>query len=158
MLASPPRSADIVRDVISASGGLGESWCLDDVDAIRVGDLLFVIEVDDLGWMVTAYRIDGGEADPFAVLVAETGNPVRALATWLRAAAGPMIWKRVKPGVYRSGGYLVGQLETDEWFAEGPGVDRCFDHKQDAQAACAAARRYFAPLPAGATRHQGAVV
>ena len=37
-----------MRDAISASGGLGEPWCLDGANAVRVGDLLFVIEVDDL--------------------------------------------------------------------------------------------------------------
>ena len=99
-----------------------------------------VIEVDDLGWLVTGYVIDGEEADPVEVLAAEHGDPVRALTAWLRTAAGPMAWQRIEPGVYRSGSYLVGQLPTGEWFAEGPGVDRCFDHKHDAQAACAAAR------------------
>ena len=69
-----------------------------------------------------------------------------------------MAWKRVKPGLCRSGGYLVGQLDTGEWFAEGPGVDRCFDYKRDAQAACAAARSYTAPLPASVRRRRGAVV
>jgi len=157
-LATPLRSAEIVRDAIKASGGLGEPWYLDGVNAARVGNLLFVIDVDDLGWVVTAYVIDGGEADPVAVLAAENGNPVRALTSWLRAAAGPMPWQRVKPGVYRSGAYLVGQLDTGEWFAEGPGVDRCFDHKHDAQAACAAARSYTATLPASARRRQGAAV
>ena len=142
------RSAEIVRDAINASGGLGEPWCLDSVNAVRVGNLMLEIEVDDLGWVVTAYLINAGEADPVSVLAAENGDPVRALTAWLRAAAGPMDWKRVKPGLYRSGGYLVGQLDTGEWFAEGPGVDRCFDHKHDAQAACAAARNYTAPLPA----------
>jgi len=136
-------AAEIVRDGIGASGGLGEPWCLDGASAVRSGDLLFVIEVDDLGWVMTAYQIDGGEAAPIAVLADETGNnPVRVLAGWLRNAAGPMTWKRVKPGLYRSGGYLVGQLDTGEWFAEGPGVDQCFDHKHDAQAACTAARSF----------------
>lgn len=153
-----PRSAEIVRDAISASGGLGEPWCLDGVNAVRIGNLLIVIDVDDLGWVLTAYVIDGGEATLVAVLAAEDGDPVRALTGWLRAAAGPMVWKRVTPGVYRSGGYLVGQLETGEWFAEGPGVDRCFDHKHDAQAACAAARSNTAPLPASARRRQGTTV
>ena len=136
------RAGGIVRDAISSSGGLGEPWCLDDDDAsaVRVGDLLLEMDVDDLGWMVTAYVIDGGEAAPVSVLAGESGNPVRALAGCLRNAAGPMAWNRVKQGLYRSGGYLVGQLDTGEWFAEGPGVDRCFDHKHDAQAACAAAR------------------
>ena len=141
-MAVPPRPADIVRDAISASGVPGEPWHLDGMNAVRVGSLLLVIDVDDLGWMVTAYVIDSGEAEPAEVLAAENGNPVSALTAWLRAAAGPMDWKRVKPGVYRSGGYLVGQLDTGEWFAEGPGVDRCFDHKTDAQAACAAARTH----------------
>lgn len=60
-------------------------------------------------------------------------------------------WKRIKPGQYRFGAYLVGQLDTGEWFAEGPGVDRCFDHKSEAQAACAAARNHVAP-PATSAR------
>lgn len=155
----PPRAAEIVSDAISASGGLGEPWCLDGVNAVRVGDLLFVIEVDDIGWMLTAYLIDGGEADPVAVLAAESNrNPARALTGWLRNAAGPMAWNRIKPGLYRSGGYFVGQLDTGEWFAEGPGVDRCFDHKHDAQAACAAARRYPATTPASAKRGRRAEV
>ena len=150
--AKPPRAAEVVRDAITASNGIGEPWCLDGADAVRVDNLLFVIDVDDLGWVVTAYVIDGGEADAVAVLAAENGDPVRALTAWLRAAAGPMVWKRVKPGLYRCGGYLVGQLVTGEWFAEGPAVDRCFDHKHDAQAACAAARDYTAALSASAGR------
>ena len=147
-LAQPRRAAEIVRDAIGAGDGIGEPWCLDGLNAVRVGNLLLVIDVDDLGWVVTAYVIDGGEADAVAVLAAENGDPVRALTAWLRAAAGPMAWTRVKPGVYRSGGYLVGQLGTGEWYAEGPAVDRCFDHKHDAQAACAAARDHTAALPA----------
>lgn len=139
-------AAGIVRDAISSSGGLGEPWCLDDANAVRVGDLLLVIDVDDLGWMVTAHVVDAGEATAVSVLAGETGDPVRALAGFLRNAAGPMAWKRVTQGLYRSGGYLVGQLDTGEWFAEGPGVDRCFDHKHDAQAACAAARMYITDL------------
>ncbi|TXH32970.1 MAG: hypothetical protein E6Q98_23425 [Rhodospirillaceae bacterium] len=146
--ALPTSAAGIVRDALSASGDLGEPWCLDGVNAVRAGDLLFVIEVDDLGWMVTAYVIACGEAAPVAVLAEENGNPVRALTDWLRNAAGLMAWKRAKPGLYRAGGYLVGQLDTGGWFAEGPGVDRCFDHKHDAQAACAAARRYTTQPPA----------
>lgn len=111
---------------------------------MRVGNLFLEIESDDLGWMVTSYVIDGGEAAPVAVLAGEGGDPVRAVAGLLRNAAGPMAWKRVAQGQYRSGDYLVGQLDTGEWFAEGPGVDRCFDHKHDAQAACAAARSHTA--------------
>ena len=130
----------IVRDAIRASGGLGEPWSLDGENAVRVGDLLFVIEVDDLGWMLTAYAIAGGEATAVSVLAEQNGNPVRALTDSLRSAAGPMAWTRVKPGLYRCGRYLVGQLDTGEWFADGPGVDRCFDHKHDAQAACGVAR------------------
>lgn len=137
--------AKIVREAISASGGFGEVWRLDDADAVRVGNLLLEIDADDLGWVMTAYMIDGGEAALVGVQAAENGNPVRALAAWVRDAAGPMAWERVKPGMYRSGSYLVGQLDTDEWFAEGPGVDRCFDHKHEAQAACAAARSYTTP-------------
>lgn len=148
MLPRPPlltRAVDIVHEAINASGGIGEPWILDGVNAVRVGNFLLAIDTDDLGWMVTAYAIDGGDAAPIAVLAAEGGDPVGALTGWLRKAAGPMAWKRVKPGLYRCGGYRVGQLDTGEWFAEGPGVDRCFDHKHDAQAACAATRSYTTP-------------
>lgn len=131
-----------MNEAISASGGFGEPWCLDDVNAVRVGNLLLEVDNDDLGWVVTAYAIEDGEATPVAVRAGDSGTPVRPLAAWLRNSAGPMIWKRVGAGLYSSGGYLVGQLGTGEWFAEGPGVDRCFDHKLDAQAACAAARCY----------------
>lgn len=141
-LAGIPRSVDIVRDAVKASGGLGEPWCVDGDGAIRVGNLMLVIEMDDLGWMMMAYAIDGAEADFRSVVAAESGNPVRVLTDWLRAAAGTMSWKRVESGVYSSGGYVVGRLDTGEWFAEGPGVDQCFDHKNDAQAACAAARSH----------------
>lgn len=133
-------AAHIVRDAIDASGGLGEPWHLDGANAVRLGDLLFTIDTDDLGWMATVYVIDGDVADPVAVRASETANPVRELAGWLQNTAGPMVWKRIEPGLYRSGEYLVGQLGTGEWFAEGPGVDRCFDHKTDAQTACATAR------------------
>ena len=143
----PTRAAEIVRDAISASGGLGEPWSLDGDNAVRVGNLLLEVDVDDLGWMLTAYAIDGGEADPVAVLTESDGNPVRALTAWLRNVAGPMSWRRVEPGQYRCGGYLVGLLDTGEWFAEGPRVDRCFDHKHDAQAACDSARRYIPSPP-----------
>lgn len=125
---------------MEASGGLGELWHVDGADAVRVGDLLFVVDAGGPGWLATVYVIDGDEADPVAVRASETANPVRELADWLRNAAGPMVWKRITPGLYRSGEYLVGQLGTGEWFAEGPGVDRCFDHKVDAQTACATAR------------------
>lgn len=144
-----------VRDAVNASGGLGEPWCVDGDHAIRVGNLMLVIEMDDLGWVVMAYTIDGTEADLFAVVAAENGNPARVVTDWLRAAGGAMSWKRVKPGVYSSGGYLVGRLDTGEWFAEGPGVDRCFDHKNDAQAACAAARSLIPPLPVNPGRRRG---
>ncbi|GFG82384.1 hypothetical protein MPRG_56600 [Mycobacterium paragordonae] len=136
------RSADIVRRAVKASGGLGEPWCVDGDGAIRVGNLMLVIEMDDLGWMVMAYTIDGAEADFCSVVAAESGSPVRVLIDWLRAAAGTMSWKRIEPGVYGSGLYVVGRLDTGEWFAEGPGVDQCFDNKNDAQAACAAARSH----------------
>lgn len=152
--AATCRSVDIVRHAVKASGGLGETWCVDGDDAIRVGNLMLVIEMDDLGWIVTAYTIDGAEADLFAVVAAENGNPVRVVTDWLRAAAGTMSWKRVEPGVYSSGGYVVGRLDTGEWFAEGPGVDQCFDHKNDAQAACAAARSHGTPLPASTGRRR----
>ncbi|ULN52877.1 hypothetical protein [Mycolicibacillus parakoreensis] len=138
--ASSPSTSRIVRDAIKASGGVGEPWHVDGANAVRLGDLLLVIDADDLGWMATVYVIDGDEADPVAVRASETANPVRELAGWLQNAAGPMIWKRIKAGLYRSGEYLVGQLGTGEWFAEGPGVDRCFDHKNEAQTACATAR------------------
>jgi hypothetical protein len=151
----PAGPAEIVRDAISVSGGLGEPWYLDGVNAVRVGNLMLEIDVDELGWVITAYAIDGGEADPAGVQAAENGDPVRPLADWLRAAAGPMTWKRVSPGVYRSGRYLVGQLGTGEWFAEGPGVDRCFDHKHEAQAACAAARHHSAPPSASSAGRVG---
>ncbi len=131
---------DLVHKAIHASGGLGEPWWLDGINAVRVGNRLLEIDTDDLGWVVTAYVIDDGEATAVAVRADESGNPLRTITDWLRNTAGPMNWTRIKSGLYRSGGYLVGQLETGEWFAEGPGVDRCFDHKHDAQAACAAAR------------------
>jgi hypothetical protein len=148
MSRTPPeiRAADIVLDAIAASGGLGEPWWLDGMNAVRVGNLLIDVDADDLGWMMTAYAIDAGEAAPVAVLADDSGNPVRALTGWLRTTAGAMSWTRVRQGLYRSGDYLVGQLDTGEWFAEGPGVDRCFDHKHDAQAACAAARSGTAPV------------
>jgi hypothetical protein len=138
----------IVRAAIAASGGIGEPWCLDGANAVRVGNLLLEIEVDDLGWMLTAYVVDGDEAVLVSVLARENGTPVRALTDRLRDAAGPMAWKRAGPSQYRCGGYLVGQLDTGEWFAEGPGVDRCFDHKHEAQAACGAARSYLTVDPA----------
>lgn len=140
--ARDARAVDIVDEAIRASGGIGEAWSLDGVAAVRVGNVLLEVDTDDLGWVLTSYVIDGDEAAPDAVLAGETGNPVRALAGWLRTAGGPMAWKRVGQGLYGSGRYLVGQLSTGEWFAEGPGVDRCFDHKHDAQAACAAARSH----------------
>jgi hypothetical protein len=143
----PTTAADIVHAAITGSGGLGEPWCLDGLNAVRVGNLLLEVDIDDLGWMVTVYAIDGGEATVVSVLAEQNDTPVKALTIWLRGAAGPMAWKRLRPGVYGCGGYIVGQLDTGEWFAEGPGVDRCFDHKGDAQAACAAARSYTTPAP-----------
>jgi hypothetical protein len=145
--AAAPGVEAMVRDAIRASGGIGEPWCLDGVNAVRVGNLLLEVDADDLGWMVTGYAVEGAEAVPFSVLAREHGDPVRALADWLRSAAGPMAWKRVTAGLYRSGEYLVGQLDTGEWFAEGPGVDRCFDHKHDAQAACGSARSHLLAPP-----------
>jgi hypothetical protein len=145
--ALPPDAEVIVRAAITASGGIGEPWCLDGLNAVRVGNLLLEVEMDDLGWMVTTYVVDGDEAAPVSVLALDNGTPVRAITDRLRNAAGPMAWKRVAPGRYRCGGYLVGQLDTGEWFAEGPGVDRCFDHKHDAQAACGAARSYVTVNP-----------
>jgi len=134
------RSADIVNQAIGASGGLGEPWWLEGVNAVRVGNRLLEIDIGDLGWMVTFYVIENGEATAVGVRSDESGNPLQAITEWLRTTAGPMHWRRIEPGLYRCGGYLVGQLGTGEWFAEGPGVDRCFDHKRHAQAACAAAR------------------
>lgn len=103
-------------------------------NAVRVGDVLLEIDTDDLGWTITAYVIAGAQATAVMVLAGENANPVRAITGLLRHVAGPMAWERVTPGLYRCGRYLVGQLDTGEWFAEGPGVDRCFDHKRDAQA------------------------
>ena len=56
----PTRAVDIVHEAINASGGLGEPWILDGVNAVRAGNLLLAIETDDVGWMATAYVIDGG--------------------------------------------------------------------------------------------------
>lgn len=139
------RADEMVQKAIESSGGLGEPWDVDGLNAVRVGNLLLEVDVDDLGWLVTAYLIDGADATPVAVLAGENADPVRALAAWLRSAAGPMNWKRVKPGLYRSGKYLVGQLDTGEWFAEGPGVDQCYDHKHQAQAGCDQARTRVGP-------------
>lgn len=47
-----------------------------------------------------------------------------------------MRWRRVRPGVYVSGAYEVGQMECGEWYADGPGVDAAYPSKAHAQAAC----------------------
>lgn len=141
-------AADIVRAAIRASGGLGDAWCsgaeVRQPDAVRVGNRIAVIETDgdNLGWLMTTYAVSGddAEATPIAVIAGEKRGAVRTLTSWLRTTAGPMAWKRVRPGLYMSGAYLVGQLDTGEWFAEGPGVDQAFDDKARAQRACDAAR------------------
>ena len=140
-------AADIVRAAIRTSGGLGDAWCSGaDVrrpDAVRVGDRIVVVETDgdDLGWLMTTYAVSGhgDEATPIAVIAGES-DAVRTLTSWLCTTAGPMVWKRVRPGLYGSGAYVVGHLDTGEWFAEGPGVDQAFDDKAQAQRACDAAR------------------
>ena len=147
------RAAEIVHRAIAASGGLGEPWCCGGdqwPDAVRVGNRLMVVETDSdtygtpacLGWSITVYAVpdDGGAAAPVAVLAEDNGDAVRTLASLIRQAGRPLIWRRVRPGLYRAGQYLVGQLDTGEWFAEGPGVDQCFDHKTVAQEACDRAR------------------
>lgn len=140
-------AADIVRAAIRTSGGLGDAWCsgadVRQPDAVRVGNRIVVVEADgvDLGWLMTTYAVsdDGAEATPIAVIAGEIGA-VRTLTSWLRRTAGPMARKRVRPGLYSSGAYFVGQLDTGEWFAEGPGVDQAFDDKARAQRACDATR------------------
>jgi hypothetical protein len=149
------RAAQIVRRAIAASGGLGEPWrcgCDQSPDAVRVGNRLIVVETDcdmygtpaGLGWQITVYAVpdDGGATAPVAVLAEDNGDAVRTLTSLIRQTGRPMTWTRERPGLYRAGEYLVGQLDTSgEWFAEGPGVDQCFDHKAAAQAACDSARR-----------------
>lgn len=138
-------AADIVRAAIRTSGGLGEAWCsgadVRQPDAIRVGNRIVVVETDgdDLGWLMTTYAVSGDEATLSSVVAGENGA-VRALTSWLRTTAKAMTWKRVRPGLYESGAYVVGHLDTGEWFAEGPGVDQAFDDKAQAQRACDAAR------------------
>ncbi|WP_099024539.1 hypothetical protein [Mycolicibacterium palauense] len=141
-------AADIVRAAVRTSGGLGDAWCsgadVRQPDAVRVGSRLVVVETDgdNLGWLMTTYAVsdDGAEATPIAVIAGENPGAVHTLTSWLRTTAGPMAWKRIRPGLYRSGAYFVGQLDTGEWFAEGPGVDQAFDDKAQAQRACDAAR------------------
>ncbi len=148
------RAAEIVHRAIQASGGLGEPWCCAGdrwPDAIRVGNRLIVVETDcdtygtpaALGWLITVYAVpdDGGTAAPVAVLAKDNDDAVPTLTSLIHETGRPMTWTRERPRLYRSGEYLVGQLDTSEWFAEGPGVDRCFDHKAEAQAACDSARR-----------------
>ncbi|MBX7432690.1 hypothetical protein JDV09_11325 [Mycobacterium sp. Y57] len=150
------RAAEVVREAIAASG-TGEPWCVFDdrlPDAVRAGNRLILVETDTdergrpagLGWLITVYAVDGGDATPVAVHVAETKNAARRGLTSLIRQTGrpvverPLTWTREKPGLYRSGKYLVGHLDTGEWFGEGPGVDQVYDSKADAQAACDAAR------------------
>lgn len=134
------RAALIVRSAVAASG-LGEPWCVgpDDrsPDAVRVGNRLMVVEVDGdtHETLLTGYAIDDGAATPVEAVGTDDG--VRTLTAWIREVGRPTAWTRVQPGLYRSGKYLVGQLDTGEWFAEGPGgVDQVFDTKAQAQAAC----------------------
>jgi hypothetical protein len=147
-------AAQIVRSAVAASGGLGEPWCSDldqlATDAVRVSNRLMVVETDcdtygpsaGRGWQITVYAVpdDGGDAAPIAMVAADNGDAVPTLTSVIQETGRPMTWRRIKPGMYRSGPYLVGRLDTREWFAEGPGVDRCFDHKAQAQAACDSAR------------------
>ncbi|WP_374159715.1 hypothetical protein ACEWX3_13895 [Mycobacterium sp. G7A2] len=140
-------AADIVRAAIRTSGGLGEPWCsgpdVRQPDAVRVGNRIVVVETDgdNLGWLMTTYAVpdDGDEATAVAAIAGDSGA-VRTLTSWLRTTARPMAWKRVRTGLYASGAYVVGHLDTGEWFAEGPGVDQVFDDKAQAQRACNAAR------------------
>lgn len=154
------RASEIVRHAVQRSGGFGEPWCCGFdrwPDAVRVGDWLFVVETDcdsfgtpaALGWLVMVYRVpdEGGAAELVGVLAEDNDDAVRALTSLIHEAERPMTWIREKPGLYRSRDYLVGHLDTGEWFAEGPGVDRCFDHKAEAQAACDSARRTAWPGP-----------
>lgn len=147
-------AAQIVRSAVAASGGLGEPWCSDldqlDTDAVRVSNRLMVVETDrdtygpsaGCGWQITVYAVpdDGGKAAPIAVVGADNGDAVPTLTSVIQKTGRPMTWTRIKPGMYQSGPYLIGRLDTCEWFAEGPGVDQCFDHKAQAQAACDSAR------------------
>lgn len=69
------------------------------------------------------------------------GNHAERLAL-VRAELRRRTWTRVRPGVYRCGPFVVERVATGEWYACGPGgIDRVFDHKAEAQAACAAAER-----------------
>ncbi len=137
-------AAEIVHRAIRASG-LGEPWCSgaqEEPDAVRVGNQLMLVETDCATGeaMLTKYVIAGGAATAVEVIAHDYGNAVRRLTSWLREAGQPMVWTRENPGLYRSGKYLVGQLDTGEWFAEGPGVDQVYDFKAAAQEACDAAR------------------
>ncbi len=145
-----PHPAQIVRGALAASGGLGEPWWSDHeqavADAVRVGNRLHVVETEgDLGWSITSYALpgDGGEAAPVAVVARDTDteDAVRTLTKMIRQTGRPMVWRRVGPGLYRSGGFTVGYLDaTGEWYAEGQGVDQVFDTKAAAQTACDRAR------------------
>lgn len=145
-------AAEVVQEAIVASG-IGERWYISDdrlPDAVRVGNRLILVETDTdecgqpagLGWLLTVLAVEGGNAAPVALHVEDTKNAARRRLMALICQTGrPLAWTRVTPGLYRAGQFLVGQLGTGEWFAEGPGVDQCFDHKAQAQAACDAARR-----------------
>ena len=152
------RAAEAVFDAIDLARA-GEPWNVDSErlpDAVRVGKLLIEVEPDDEGgFSLTSFSVDDGE--PVTVRYTHTKRQATGrLIALIRREAGrqrevqqetpPWRWHRVKPGEYRCGGYVVGQLGTGEWFAEGPGVDRCFDHKHEAQAACAAAHTSTTPV------------
>ncbi|UZK92607.1 hypothetical protein OIO89_00440 (plasmid) [Mycobacterium ulcerans] len=127
-------AAEIVHRAIRASG-LGEPWCSgaqEEPDAVRVGNQLMLVETDCATGeaMLTKYVIAGGAATAVEVIAHDYGNAVRRLTSWLREAGQPMVWTRENPGLYRSGKYLVGQLDTGEWFAEGPGSIRSMTSKQ----------------------------
>ncbi len=74
------------------------------------------------------------------LLCSTDGNHAERLAI-VRAEIRRRTWKRVRPGVYRCGPYLVERTSTSEWYAEGPGVDAVYDTKADAQVACREAER-----------------
>jgi len=145
------RAAEVVQEAIAASG-IGERWYVFDdrlPDAVRVDNRLILVETDidecgrpaGLGWLITVFAVDGADAALVAVHVEETKNAARRrLTALIRQTGRPLTWVREKTGLYSAGQYLVGQLGTGEWFAEGPGVDQVYDHKAQAQAACNSAR------------------
>lgn len=77
------------------------------------------------------------------LLISSSGNHAERLAI-VRAELRRRTWKRDGNGTYTSGAYRVGRTQTGEWWAEGPGVDRVFDTKAEAQAACCQAERLAA--------------